>query len=162
MVIAMTKTTSHDKRYDLALEKARLANADLGEVANMLTEAHEAGDARATYALATWHLHGKFFKKNLRVALRLLRQAAGAGVPEALYHLAVCYEEGSGVATNRSKATELFLRAALAGETQSLYEVGRRYYHGLGVQQDRRIAWVWLDHAKQMGVTEPEADADSE
>lgn len=150
----MRKTTSYDVRYDTALKKARRKDAPLEEVSKLLSAAHEAGDARATYALATWYLFGKFFGKNLRAGIKLLRQAASAGVPDAMCDLAMCYLEGRGVPENPSKAAELFLKAALAGENQSIYEVGRCYYHGIGVTRDRRIAWVWLDRAKELGVTE--------
>ena len=150
----MRTTVTHDTRYDTALKKSRRKNEPLKEVSELLSAAHDAGDARATYALARWYLYGKFFKKDLRAALRLLRQAAKEGVPDAMCDLAMCYLEGRGVPANPAKAAEFFLKAALAGEKQSIYEVGRCYYHGIGVTRDRRIAWVWLDRARELGVTE--------
>jgi uncharacterized protein len=98
----MRNTMTHDVRYDTALKKARRKNAPLKEIAELLSAAHEAGDARATYALATWYLHGKFFQKNLRSALKLLRQAASEGVADAMCDLAMCYLEGRGVRANPS------------------------------------------------------------
>ncbi|HEV7920158.1 MAG TPA: tetratricopeptide repeat protein [Thermoanaerobaculia bacterium] len=141
-----------DPRYDESLEKARRKNPPLDEVARLLEAAHEAGDARATYALATWYLHGKYFDKNLRRAVALLREAAEGDVPDAVYDLAVCYEQGEGVARNERRAVELYVKAALLGEKQSVYEVGRCYYYGIGVEKNRRIARVWLDRAKQLRV----------
>lgn len=141
--------------YDLAEKKARRKNPPLAEVARLLEAAHEAGDARAAYALATWYLHGKFFEKNMRRAVALLREATEGDVPDALYDLALCYENGEGVRRNAAKAVELYLRAALLGETQSVYEVGRCYYYGIGVEKDRRIARVWLDRAEATAARTP-------
>lgn len=143
-----------DRRYDDALKIARRKSADLDRVASLLNAAHQAGDARATYALATWYLHGRLFKKSVRKAVVLLREAAQRNVADALYDLAVCYEEGTGVRKNAKKAAELYVRAALEGEKQSIYEVGRCYHYGIGVAKDRSIARVWLDRAKEIGVIE--------
>jgi TPR repeat protein len=88
----------------------------------------------------------------MRRAVALLREAANGDVPDALYDLALCYENGEAVARNAAKAVELYLRAALLGETQSVYEVGRCYFYGIGVERDRRIARVWFDRAKKLGV----------
>lgn len=143
-----------DRRYDEALKMARRKSADLEHVALLLNEAREAGDARAAYALGTWHLHGRFFKKSVRKGVALLREAAQGNVADALYDLAVCYEEGTGVRKNVKKAAELYVRAALNGERQSIYEVGRCYYYGIGVAKDRSIARIWLDRAEEVGVVE--------
>jgi TPR repeat protein len=140
--------------YEAALAKAQDGDARLPEVASLLTRAHQSGDVRATYALATWYLHGRFFKKDMRKSVALLRKAANHNIPDALFDLAVCYEKGAGVPVNEPKAVELYLRAALHGEAQSVYEVGRCYYYGIGVQQNRRIARVWQDRAKELGVTD--------
>lgn len=147
------KMLTRDPRYDAALKAVRRRGADLVEIGRMLTEAHSAGDARASYALATWYLHGQVYKKDVRRSVALLRAAARHDVPEALYDLAICYEQGEGVRKNPGKAVELYVRAALHGERQSLYEVGRCYYHGIGVTADRRIARVWFDRAKAVGVS---------
>jgi TPR repeat protein len=142
-----------DHRYDEALRRSRRKGAQLEAVAPLLTAAHEAGDARATYALATWYLHGRVFKKDIRRSVALLRKAAKHQVPDALYDLAVCYEKGEGVPQNARKAFEFYLRAALEGEKQSVYEVGRCYYHGVGVARDRHLARVWLDRAEELGIS---------
>jgi hypothetical protein len=101
------------ERYALALERMAGELEDLGPVAALLEEAHLAGDGRATYALATWYLFGRLYRRNLRTAVRLLRKAAESEVPDALYDLAVCYETGEGAAENPRKAAELYLQAAL-------------------------------------------------
>lgn len=144
---------SHNE-YDRALKEMAIDEPNLEKAASLLEASREAGDKRASYALATWYLHGRHYRKNLRTALRLLREAAESNVPDALYDLAVCYEEGTGVAVNPSKAVELYLRAALRGEKQSAYEIGRCYYYGLGVEKDRRVARVWMNHAETLGIVE--------
>jgi TPR repeat protein len=151
-IIGMNGTT--DRRYDEALKIARRKSANLEQVASLLNAARESGDARATYALGTWYLHGRLFKKNIRKGVALLREAARRKVADALYDLAVCYEEGTGVRRNLKKAAELYVRAALEGERQSIYEVGRCYHYGIGVAQDRSIARAWLDRAEEVGVVE--------
>jgi TPR repeat protein len=139
-------------RYEEALIAAQAPNADFDSIRPMLLEAHEYGDARATYALATWYLYGRSVRKNLRKAIALLREAARSGLPDALFDLAVCYEQGEGVPENQRRAARLYVEAALRGDAQSLYEVGRCYYYGLGVPVDRALARIWLDRARGLGV----------
>lgn len=117
-----------------------------------LTEAHEAGDARASYALGTWYLHGHFVKRNLRTAMAFLRQAAKQGHPDALYDLAICHEKGAGTRKSEAKAAECYLAALLEGDEQSIYELGRCFYWGIGVQQNRRLARVLMDKADRLGL----------
>lgn len=150
----MSRSSALDKPYETALARANDCDEPLSDLASLLTAAHEAGDARATYALATWYLHGRFFKKDMRKSIALLRKAAQNDVPDALFDLAVCYEKGAGVAKNPRKAIQLYLRAALHSEKQSVYEVARCYYYGIGVQQDRSIARVWQDRAEEVGASE--------
>ena len=149
----MPKKTIADPRYDEALKKAQRKGARVQAVMPLLVAAHEAGDARATYALATWYLHGVGVPKDLRHSILLLKQASKLENPDAMYDLAICYEKGEGIAKNLNKAFELYLKAAQQGDKLALYEVGRCYYHGIGVRKDRRKARVWLDRAEKLGVT---------
>ena len=148
----MSRTETQNELYDAALKLASASDADYERLAPLLGAAHESGDARATYALATWYLHGRVFKKSLRKAIALLRAAAAKNMADALYDLAVCYENGEGVPRNDRKAVQLYLRAALQGDRQSVYEVGRCYYYGIGVGMDRSIARVWFDSAGELGI----------
>jgi uncharacterized protein len=142
--------------YAIALRAAKRRKPDLDQAFRLLSKAHKHGDARATYALATWYLHGKHVARNLRTAIALLRAAAAGDVPGALFDLAVSYEKGLGAAKNERKAAELYLRSALAGATAAYYEVGRCYYHGIGVERDRRVAKAWLDSAADKKGPAPE------
>lgn len=138
--------------YESALVEMARKNPDVTKVSGLLSTALGNGDYRAAYALGTWYLHGRYFKRNMKKAFHYLRLAAKYDVPDALYDLAVCYEKGAGTAVNLKKSAQLYLRAALLGEKQSVYEVGRCYYWGIGVAKDRLIARVWLDYAHRLGI----------
>lgn len=112
-----------------------------------------AGDATAAYALGTWYLHGAHVKKDIAKGTELLRQAATENVLSALYDLAVSHENGIGTKKNARKAYELYLGAAIWGHQQSYYEVGRCLFYGIGVRRSRAFAAVWLDRAKDLGVS---------
>lgn len=140
--------------YKQALREARKKNPRNDKVFALLNKSLRVGNPEAAYALGTWYLHGKHVRKNLRKAIRLLRSAAKKNVPCALYDMAVSYEVGVGIRRNAERAAEHYMRAALHGDKQSVFEVGRCYYYGVGVARDRRIAWAWLDRARDLGVSE--------
>jgi len=133
--------------YMTALKEASKRRPDLERAYAGLTVAHGQGDVRATYALATWYLHGRHVRRNLRKAIALLRHAAKRGYTEALFDLAVSYEKGIGIRRNERKAAECYLRCALSGGADAQYEVGRCYYYGIGFERDRRVGGIWLDVA---------------
>jgi len=85
--------------------------------------------------------------------LKLLEIAANANVPDALFDLAVSYEKGELGGRNTKRAFKLYLRDALRDQHQSVYEVGRCYEYGIGVKKDTRLAEIWLDRARERGVT---------
>jgi TPR repeat protein len=140
--------------YDAALREAQGKRANFSKAHLLLLRAHENGDARATYALATWHLYGRdpVVEKNLGKAVSLLKQASDANHADALHDLAVCYAKGAGIRKSKKKAALYYLRAAIHGDKQSAYEVGRCYWHGLGVTRDRNVARVWLDYAEKFDI----------
>jgi TPR repeat protein len=143
-----------NSKYDRALSLASKSRGRTREVYDLLVSADSAGDARATYALATWYLHGtKFTKRDIARGTELLQRAVKKNIPDAAHDLAVSFEKGIGVQKSERKAFELYVRAALLGDRQSLYEVGRMYYHGIGASKNRHLAEVWLDCAEHFGVT---------
>jgi TPR repeat protein len=87
------------KLYDRAMSEARNKAGDPAKTHRLLTRAHERGDARATYALASWYLHGKegIVSRHPAKAVALLRAAAEDDLAEAAFDLAVSYEKGIGV-----------------------------------------------------------------
>lgn len=142
--------------YEKALGMALEEEFDHAQVYALLQQAHDAGDARATYAIATWFLHGTHVEKDLAEAVRYLTEAVEAGIPESMFDLAVCYEYGDGVAENAESAFDHFLRAALHGDDDAVFEVSRCYFWGMGVRQDRRIANIWAERAEELGVFQSE------
>lgn len=153
--IAMTmKSVKPAKKgpYELALKFANRKRPDLVQAAALLEEAHDQGDRRATYALATWSLFGNaVHPKDLRRAIQLLKLAAKADIAAAHFDLAVSYETGQGIKKNEEAAYRHFLAAALNGDNASLAEVGRCLYYGIGVPRDRKVAEVWFRRADALG-----------
>lgn len=129
--------------YLRALRLVAKPGYDAERVIDILRESSRLGVAEATYALATWYLHGKHVKKDLPTAAGLLEEAASKDLPDALFDLAVCYEKGAGVKRSARLAFECYLRAALLGDEQARPEVYRCYYHGIGISKNKRIAEIW-------------------
>lgn len=145
--------TSEEGPYELALKAASRARPNLLQASTLLEEAHDQGDRRATYAMATWYLFGnEAHPKNLRKAVQLLKLAAKADIASAHFDLAVSYETGQGIKKNEQAAYRHFLAAALNGDNDSLTEVGRCLYYGIGIARDRKAAEVWFRRAEALGV----------
>ncbi len=139
--------------YERALKLAARTQPDLVQASALLEQAHEQGDPRATYALATWSLSGNaVHPKDLRRAAKLLKLAAKADIAAAHFDLAVSYETGQGIRKDEKAAYRHFLAAALNGDNAALAEVGRCLYHGIGVARDRKVAEVWLRRADALDV----------
>lgn len=142
-------------KYEAALKLARLKKRATRRVYDLLLEADRSGDARATYALATWFLFGnRFCKKDYRQAVAMLQRVAVANISAAAYDLAISYEKGIGVRKSLKRAFENYVRAALLGDAQSYFEVGRMYFHGLGTARNRILAEIWYSKAAELGVKE--------
>ncbi|MEA2720308.1 MAG: uncharacterized protein QOJ39_2172 [Candidatus Eremiobacteraeota bacterium] len=150
----MPARTSPNAAYDEAFDVMHGSEPDVAKALGLLERAHEAGDARATYALGTWYLHGKepHVPVDAGIALEYIAKAASARVPDALYDLAVSYEKGGVVALNAVLAFQYYLRAALRGDNQSVNEVGRCYRNGIGVATDSELADIWYERADELGV----------
>ncbi len=149
----LTTTGSEKGPYELALKAIRRKRPDLVLASALLEQAHEKGDARGTYALATWSLSGNdIYPKDLRRAVKLLKLAVKSDIAAAHFDLAVSYETGQGVKKDEKAAYRHFLAAALNGDSASLAEVGRCHYHGIGVICDRKVAEVWLRRADSLGI----------
>ena len=144
--------TGEPAKYELALKLASQNKPDLTRVAELLERAHKSNDARATYALATWHLFGHAgYSKNINTAVRLLKIAAASDIPTAHFDLAVCYETGQGIKKSENMAYRHYLAAALNGDNGSIFEVGRCLFYGLGVKRDRKTAEVWFRRVESLG-----------
>ncbi|HXF77974.1 MAG TPA: tetratricopeptide repeat protein [Usitatibacter sp.] len=146
--------TRPNKPYDAALLEMRKARPDLALSARLLERGDKAGDPRATYALGTWYLFGRYFPTNIRKAMQLIRRAAKENVPSALFDLAVSYETGNGISKNTELAATSYLKAALWGDPQAVYEVGRCLHYGIGFARNRAQAKIWFERARELGTYE--------
>ncbi len=143
------------KAYEQALRLAEKQKPPSKRAYELLLVADKEGDPRATYALATWYLHGSAFTPvNKKRAVQLLRAASKGGVADAAHDLAVAYETGDGVRKSLTLAFESNVLAALLGDSQAFYEVGRMYFHGIGTPRNRRLARYWLAKAEKLGAKE--------
>jgi hypothetical protein len=125
------------------------AEGNTDRLASLLLKSHKEGDGRATYALATWYIHGEFFDVNAKKAFRLLREASKKGIRDAIFDLAHAYEIGFGVAKSESKAFGLYLEAARKGDTDAVEEVVRCIFYGIGVSKNRSLAFFIEDLYKK-------------
>lgn len=142
--------------YAAALAEVQRKNPNVSRALTKLRAAAKEGSADASYALATWYLHGNepHVKKNIREATRLLRLGVEGKVPAAMFDLAVSYESGIGVKGNPQKAFFLYTAAAIRGHEQAIFEVGRCIRYGIGTTADRRAAAIWFKRAKELNVYE--------
>lgn len=139
--------------YELALEAAVGNNPNFELARSLLEKAHNNGDHRASYALATWHLYGYGgYSVDLKKAINMLKLATEFDIASAHFDLAVSYETGNGIRKNMKAAYRHFLAAALNGDNDAYAEVGRCLYHGIGVARDRKSAEIWLRRADVLGV----------
>jgi TPR repeat protein len=147
-------TNANKDPFKMAYDEMMKDNPNEELAFSLFEQAHESGDPRATYAIATWYFHGKYVKKNINKAVILFKESARKKVPDAMYDLAACYEGGTGVKKGKKKAFELYLKAALRNDHQSVEEVARCYWFGIGVNINKRVARIWYERAKELGVGE--------
>lgn len=129
--------------YEAALAGAKSGSMKPIEVSKDLEKASLLGSSDATYALATWYLHGTFFKKNIATGTRLLKMASEAGIAHACYDLAYSFEAGIGVKQNLPKAFQLYMEAAMRGDASANTDVARCLWHGIGTRKNRTLADLW-------------------
>jgi len=135
-----------------ALTEMEKEKPDLKVAFDLLQRSAKQKNFEALYAIGTWHLFGRFVKKDPSEAVKYFLQAIEGNNSNAYYDLGVCYEEGVGIRKNKKAAFECYLNAALLGDKQSLYEVGRCYYYGIGTPKSVHIAEIWLKHAELNGI----------
>ena len=96
--------------YNQALKEALKKTPNLPKVMQLLNNSIELGSCEASYALATWYLHGHNVKKNYKRAVLLLNKAIEGNILDALFDLAICYEKGTGVKQNKKKKDWQFFK----------------------------------------------------
>ena len=141
LLVPSTRENSlYKKAFDLS---RRRGNAE--RVAALLQESHRQGDVRATYALATWHIHGANLPRNRSAAIKLLRKASNGGIREAKFDLGHAYELGIGVTKSYEKALNLYIEAAQKGDHDAVAEVIRCVFYGKGIPRNKELAYLLRD-----------------
>lgn len=136
-----------------AYREMNKAKPDLEKSFSWLVKASEKNDPEALYAVGTWYLHGRFVRKNSKLAVQYFQKAINGNNREAYYDLGICYERGVGISKNKQEAFKCYLHAALLGDKQAIYEVGRCYYYGIGVAKNIELAEIWIENAKLHGIS---------
>lgn len=77
-----------------ALKEAKKKSANLKVVYQLLERSANKGNAEALYAIGTWHLHGKYVRKDASIAVKYFLKSIEKNHSSASYDLAVCYEKG--------------------------------------------------------------------
>ena len=127
--------------YDKALELMSSREPEKALAAyEFLEKARKQGDHRATYAIGTWHLHGFYFKKNVRKGVALIAQAAENGIANAAFDLGVSYETGVGRKVDENKALCCYMRAFLLGSVEAAKEIERLLYWGGPTLRNRALS----------------------
>lgn len=145
----MTTKPEQDE-YEIALTLSRSDPPDLHAAKSSLSKAHEKGDVRATYALATWYLHGnEVIEKNEKVGVSMLLDIEKSSIAEAIFDLAFAYDCGEFVDHDDLKAFSLYMRAALLGNREACSQVSQYYAEGVTVQHDPALADAWKARSEQ-------------
>lgn len=123
----------------------------LADALALLHQAIAAGDARARYALASWHLAGNAVVERDEVkGVDLLKTLRTSHIAEALFDLALAYDGGKGgVRRNEKAAFALYYQAALLGDTESCAQMAQFYAGGWVVPRNRALAKAWKERAAQ-------------
>lgn len=122
----------------------------------LIEAASAAGDARAQYAMATWHLHGHDemgIRRRPKEALPLLVKAA-RHVGLAALDLAFAYEMGRLVPRDERAALGWYRRAARLGCVQARFEIGRCLHWGIGTPRNEAAARRHSAIAARLGYVE--------
>jgi uncharacterized protein len=136
LVPSARERSLYKNAFDLS---KRRGNAE--RVAELLQESHRQGDVRATYALATWYIHGANLPRNRSAGIKLLRKASNGGIREAKFDLGHAYELGIGVTKSYEKALNLYIEAAQKGDQDAVTEVIRCVFYGKGISRNKELAY---------------------
>jgi len=121
---------------------------DAWQVWELINQAHELNDPRASYAISSWYFHGYFpvvKRKNFKKAIYFLEPALKANIPFAFYNYAISLDLGKGIERNEIEAFKYYVLAALSGCQEAIEDIGRCYYHGIGVAKDKDASSVFKE-----------------
>jgi TPR repeat protein len=118
----------------------------------------ERGDPRAQFGLGLIYEVGFGSSgPDEEEALRWYRQAARQGLPAAQNNLGLMYAEGRAVTRDPVLAVTLWREAAEAGYGPAQFNLAMALQDGLGVGRNEGEAQLWLERAKEQGITQAEA-----
>jgi TPR repeat protein len=145
----MTPDEAHSS-YGEALALCRAENPNLRKAHELLFKSSDAGDLRATYALATWYLFGnEVVERDEKRGVDLLKSLEHSNIAEAIFDLAVSYDYGKSVRKSTKKAFSLYMRAALLGDKGACDQIAQFYLEGKFVPHDKALAHAWRARAEQ-------------
>jgi localization factor PodJL len=119
-----------------------------------LTQAANAGNARAQLIVGLKYLEGDGVPANETEAAKWLIKAADAGEPVAQYRVATLFERGRGVAIDPVKAMRWYLAAANQGSRKAMHNLAVAYADGTGVKKDYAEASRWFLKAANLGLSD--------
>ncbi|MBK8631678.1 MAG: sel1 repeat family protein [Sphingomonadales bacterium] len=135
--------------YELALEMSDSMSGDSSAILQILEQASELGDDRATYARASCYSDGKFGSViDNKKANRMFFSLKSSDVAEALFAVAYMYDVGDGVKISPTTALSYYMSAALLGHLEACNQVSEFYREGRHVNRDSRIARAWKKRSK--------------
>ena len=138
----------------LEASRAAALQGNCGAAWEDLHGAHALGSPEATYAIATWYLHGRHVDQDWVLAVQFLEQAAAAEWPDALSDLAICYATGKGKPKDPERALELYARAWQAGDGEAAYETGALLEQVRPGDAGLREAHGWYRRSAEAGYAE--------
>jgi len=124
---AYTMQGAEDPRYKKAL-RVMHHDGDIAAAYALLRAAADEGDGLSIYAIATWHLHGTYVRRNIRLGNRMLKEAADKNVAAACSDLGVSYYNGWGVKKSFNEAARYYLRAFLLGDMEAVKWLEQLFY----------------------------------
>lgn len=130
--------------YKQALE-LETSGGDPSKIVSLLEDSASKGCSDATYALATFYLHGKYLNPDPALAFYYLQLAAKGLHPSALFDLGNAFETGDICAKNEEAAFQSYLTAAIFGDREAINEVARCFYYGIGTRKDKRMYLIFSD-----------------
>jgi localization factor PodJL len=119
-----------------------------------LTQAANAGNARAQLIVGLKYLNGDGVPANEAEAVKWLTKAADAGEPVAQYRVGTLFERGHGVAPDPVKAVRWYLAAANQGSCKAMHNLAVAYAEGTGVKKDYAEASRWFLRAANLGLSD--------
>ena len=158
VLCAVTGSLADNRVAEDSFERAKklLDANNYSDALPLLTDAAEAGNARAQCELGTVYLNGTGVAQNYGKALHWYEKAANQGDSLAQSTLGVMYIDGMGVSQSDSKAVEWFQKSADQGLAEAEYNLGAMYRAGRGVQQSDSKAVEWYQKAASQG--DPDAE----